>query len=327
MKEKGKERDRRKEGARRKEGDSFLRKTFYMALTLLLAASCICGSMFCVRRLLEEKEERLLSEKGAIGQPIAAVNDGENEKEVLSASEIQTIMENWVVSAPYVGEPVEGQITMNDAVKAVDRWLPKMGIFDGIFSGNSTIRSVLYYAVNEKAAEKESDPRCSCWVVQVSNEEMEGRFCVNGTTGQVWQASVTLYEGDMELAAPQLLENFTRFAGLELETAEMEQMEPGETEETAVPDATTMVTAAGDGEVEQESGGYVDAEQWEYEDDDVKRMGRRAPVADTEIMAVVNVYVYGEKYRKMMIGSDAANSKVAVESHVPKYTFSFWLEV
>ena len=194
------------------------KRTIYMLLTLLLAISFIGLSMFSSRYLLKQKETALLSGSGTIQQssPVSAgLNGNDSTATTLSIEDIQAVVGNWSTRVGlYVHEPVEGQITMKEAVKSVDEWLIKMGLSEGIYSGNSTVRSTLNVAKSKKDAPDLLSPISSFWEVVVYGDELEGAFYVNAVTGQIWEAHIDMLSAVQEFSENQLLESFIYLAGL-----------------------------------------------------------------------------------------------------------------
>ena len=194
------------------------KRTIYMLLTLLLATSFIGLSMFSSRYLLKQKETVLLNGNGTIRQesPVSAgLSGNDGTATTLTIEEIQDVVGNWSTRVGlYVHEPVDGQITMKEAVKSVDEWLIKMGISEGIYSGNNTVRSTLNVAKSKKEQPDLLSPIYSFWEVAVSGDGLEGTFYVNAVTGQIWEAHIDLLSVVQEFSENQLLESFIYLAGL-----------------------------------------------------------------------------------------------------------------
>lgn len=203
------------------KGKKVVKPTVWLIFTLFLAAACILLSMFFVRKLVKARENRLLAGKGTIRQdsPISGgFTNEKGEKPTLTAEEIQEIMKNWMNrSGLIVHEPAEGQITMDEAVKAVNGWLPKMGLSEGILSGNSSVYSSLYIARRKGEKPELLSPTHSFWEVVVNGEELAGTFYVNAVTGQIFEAHVTLTSELTGVTGEQLLKSFIRLAGLKPE--------------------------------------------------------------------------------------------------------------
>ena len=194
------------------------KKAGYMLFTLLLATAFIGLSMFSSRNLLKRKEADLLSGSGTIRQesPVSAgLSGNDGTATTLTIEEIQDVVGNWSTRVGlYLHEPVEGQITMKEAVKNVDEWLIKMGLSEGIYSGNSTVRSTLNVAKSKKDKPDLLSPIYSFWQVAVSGDELEGMFYVNAVTGQIWEAHIDMLSVVQEFSESQLLESFIYLAGL-----------------------------------------------------------------------------------------------------------------
>ena len=218
------------------------KRTGYMLLTLLLAAAFIGLSMFSSRNLLKRKETALLSGSGTIRQesPVSTgLNGNDGIASTLSIEDIQDVVGNWSTRVGlYVHEPVEGQITMKEAVKSVDEWLIKMGLSEGIYSGNSTVRSTLNVAKSEKETSDLLSPVYSFWEVVVYGDELDGAFYVNAVTGQIWEAHISMLSAVQEFSEGQLLESFIYLAGL-VPKGENDTHEAADGETTAGKDAKT----------------------------------------------------------------------------------------
>lgn len=195
-----------------------MHKRKWLFFTLLLVAAFILLSMFLGHKLIKTRENALLAGKGTIKQdsPVSGgLLNKKREKVVLAPEEIQAIMKNWNLRFEIVvHEPVEGQITMSEAVKAVDEWLPKMGISDGILSGNSTVYSSLSIARIKGEKPELLSPTYSFWQVVVNGDELTGTFYVNAVTGQIFEAHITLRSEITDVTKEQLLKSFIRLAGL-----------------------------------------------------------------------------------------------------------------
>lgn len=195
-----------------------MHKRKWLFFTLLLVAAFILLSMFLGHKLIKTRENALLAGKGTIKQdsPVSGgLMNKKREKVVLTPEEVQAIMKNWDMRiGVVVHEPVEGQIAMSEAVKAVDEWLPKMGISDGILSGNSTVYSSLNIARIKGEKPELLSPTYSFWEVVVNGDELTGIFYVNAVTGQIFEARITLRSEITGVTKAQLLKSFIRLAGL-----------------------------------------------------------------------------------------------------------------
>ncbi len=221
-----------------------MHKSKWLFFTLLLAAAFILLSLFFVHKLLKTRENTLLSGKGTIKQD-SPVSGGlmkeKGEKVVLTPEEVQAIMKNWDMRiGVVVHEPVEGQITMKEAVKAVDEWLPKMGLSDGILSGNNTVYSSLSIARIKGEKLELLSPIYSFWEVAVNGDKLAGTFYVNSVTGQIFEAHVTLVSEITGVTKEQLLKSFIRLAGLKPE----EQKKSDEVNEAVKQGGKAVIASA-----------------------------------------------------------------------------------
>lgn len=325
---------------RRKSTDKFHIKAVnpivWTFLTLLFSAVLILFSMFLFHRLIKARENTLLAGKGAIKQdsPVSGgLNNKKGEKIVLTAGEVEEIMENW--NRRYglvVHEPVEGQIAMSEAVKAVDEWLPKMGLSEGILSGNSTVRSSLNIAYLKGEKTEELSPTRSFWEVTVNGDKINGTFYVNAVTGQIFEAFVSLFSEPEGITKDQLLKSYIRLAGLKPE----KNYDP---DEVAIRGAESSVSAGFEaaaalgygrmkiaeqtsetvqaGDVSGTGGFYTDGEDWSVS----------SKIADCNLTARVNCMRSWQYYDETgKAGNKKNNMKVTAQTVCMEIIFSLSTE-
>ena len=272
------------------------KRTIYMLLTLLLATSFIGLSMFSSRYLLKQKETALLNGNGTIRQesPVSAgLSGNDGTATTLTIEEIQDVVGNWSTRVGlYVHEPVDGQITMKEALKSVDEWLIKMGISEGIYSGNNTVRSTLNVAKSKKEQPDLLSPIYSFWEVVVYGDELDGAFYVNAVTGQIWEAHITMLSAVQEFSENQLLESFIYLAGLIPKVQE----NTNEAADTASGEAI----AGEDAEAEKEmltdtaSVAVLDTDKYEVGEAADSGVGISMEIADSDMIARLDCERYSE---------------------------------
>ena len=306
------------------------KRTIYMLLTLLLATSFIGLSMFSARYLLKQKETALLNGNGTIRQesPVSAglnVNDG--TVTTLSIEDIQAVVGNWSTRVGlYVHEPVEGQITMKEAVKSVDEWLIKMGLSEGIYAGNSTVRSTLNVAKSKKEQPDLLSPVYSFWEVVVYGDELDGTFYVNAVTGQIWEAHISMLSNVRGFSENQLLESFIYLAGLIPKVQE----NTNEAADTASGEAVTGESAEKENLIDTESVAVSEAVQTDkygfekFLDDN--GIGISMEIADSDMIARLDCERYSE-YIDVAKQYDKNNQMVGVKKLEIYVNLSFYLLV
>lgn len=305
-------------------------------LTLLFSAVLIVFSMFFVHRLIKARENTLLAGKGTIRQdsPVSGgLNNKKGEKTVLTAGEVEEIMENWNRRYGFVvHEPVEGQIAMGEAVKAVDEWLPKMGLSEGILSGNSTVRSSLNIAYLKGEKTEELSPTRSFWEVTVNGDKINGTFYVNAVTGQIFEAFVSLVSVPEGITKDQLLKSYIRLAGLKSE----KNYDPDEVTmrgaESTVSAGFEAVAASGHdrmetaeqasgivqaGDASGTGGFYADGEDWSIS----------SKIADSNLTARVSCIYSWQNYADAeTAGNKKDSKKIAAQTVCMEIIFSLLSE-
>ena len=124
-----------------------MKKTYkYTFLTMFLALAFIFGSMAAMNFILYIREGQLLSESGmaVVESPVRpwqGWGDEPDEKDdgkrySLTAVQVRDAMERWNKRlGETLHDPVEGQISMEEAVQEGEEWLISMGIGEGETQG------------------------------------------------------------------------------------------------------------------------------------------------------------------------------------------------
>ena len=115
---------------------------------------------------------------------------------MLSNIQIENAIKSW---NERIGEtmhnPVEGQISMEDAIKMGEEWLIKMNMGEKE-SGNSDAnftKATLSVGIQSQSDEKLLEPYYSFWTVNFSSQTMNAVLYLNAVTGKVWGAEISLY--------------------------------------------------------------------------------------------------------------------------------------
>ena len=115
----------------------------YTIVLLIFAAFFIFGSMEVMDYILRIRETQLLTESGRVEMesPVRTWESWENDKEgivsediasegnVLKIEQIEDAIKCWNErNSSILHEPVAGQVSMEEAIKAGEMWLVEMGI-------------------------------------------------------------------------------------------------------------------------------------------------------------------------------------------------------
>lgn len=181
----------------------------YGVCTLLLAVFFAFGSIEGMNYVLRVREKELLTEQGKaiVESPVRAWNDGKGteddsisqEKYILTEEQMAEAIHSWNNrEIVMIHEPVEGQISMEDAVKAGEKWLTEMGMEERngqeIQTGSYSIDAKLGVGKRKNDTGKQLEPYYSFWTIQFSDECMNTVVYMNAVTGKVWRAEMRLYD-------------------------------------------------------------------------------------------------------------------------------------
>ncbi len=173
-----------------------MKKTYkYTVLTLFLAAVFSLGSVEGMNLILRLREHQLLYKSREI--VAKSIGDQWQERENIPKDTIAEVIRNWD-DRMTVHAPVEGQISMQDAVRTAKAWLTQMdlkGGYDWEKDVDSQVGSV-YATLGtlEESEEVQAKPYYSFWKVQLSSRSMEAVLYVNAVTTGVWKSEVRIYE-------------------------------------------------------------------------------------------------------------------------------------
>ena len=208
-----------------------MNKTYkYTILTLFLAVVFVIGSMEGMNFILQARERQFLSESGrvVVEAPVRAWQErdsdmeGENEDNpvqvgyVLTAEQMEDVISSWDESMAVIHNPVNGQISMEEAMKAGEEWLTEMGMIENADAETHTMYARLSAAVKKESVEAQLEPYYSFWYVRYSRRSMLAFFYINAVTGKVWNADVTLYENLPEEVPYEKVYLFAELSGLQI---------------------------------------------------------------------------------------------------------------
>ena len=212
-----------------------IKKCVYTVMSLVLAVSFVFGSMYLINELLKFQERRLLTENGKaeVESPVMplkelladkekAHNLRENaeydEKYELTADDIQSVLICWYEGVEVVHDPVEGQISMNEAITAGYNWLREMNINVPEKKGvalNYVSALLLAVTLSKENLEKLA-PYYSFWKINLYTEESDITLYVNAVTSTVWKADIIHHykEKDKETFNKNRYDDLTKFIEL-----------------------------------------------------------------------------------------------------------------
>ena len=212
-----------------------IKKCVYTVMSLVLAVSFVFGSMYLINELLKFQERRLLTENGKaeVESPVMPLKellaDKENahnlrenaeydEKYELTADDIQSVLICWYEGVEVVHDPVEGQISMNEAITAGYNWLREMNINVPEKKGvalNYVSALLLAVTLSKENLEKLA-PYYSFWKINLYTEESDITLYVNAVTSTVWKADIIHHykEKDKETFNKNRYDDLTKFIEL-----------------------------------------------------------------------------------------------------------------
>lgn len=203
----------------------------YTIVFLIFAAFFIFGSMEVMDYILRIREIQLLTESGRVEMesPVRTWEGRENGKEgvesedtaaernVLKTEQIEDAIKCWNNrNSSILHEPVSGQISMEEAIKAGEMWLVEMGIGEEKDAAAYTINAELGVGVQTGEAGEQLEAYYSFWTVKYSSQPISAVLYLNAVTGKVWGAEITLYEELSIKLHDDSLRHFVELAGLQV---------------------------------------------------------------------------------------------------------------
>ena len=208
----------------------------YTFLTAFLALAFVFGSMEGMELFWAVKEKEILSDSGrtVVESPVLtwqgqydnekaeAVDNTDMERYMLTAEQIEEAIIGWNNrTSETVHSPVEGQISMEEAIQSGENWLESMELKEkGEETDTHFVNAVLEIPKQQESSgqnglTEQMEPYCSFWTVQFSGEGMNAVLYINAVTGKVWGAEVDLYRNLPYEVSIEKLETFVKLAGLQ----------------------------------------------------------------------------------------------------------------
>lgn len=202
----------------------------YTILSLLLAAAFIFVSMVSMRIILQVREGQLLTERGKtmVESPVQAWQEWEEEtqtdmekqldgqRHTLTIGQMEEAIKHWNGRlGEIIHDPVEGQISLEEAIEAGESWLSAMGMEED--KSRYSVNTSLGVGVQMESDQTRLEPYYSFWTVQISTQTMDTMLNINAVTGQVWSAVIRIYENIPEEPTAENLKIFVKSTGLLIE--------------------------------------------------------------------------------------------------------------
>ena len=203
----------------------------YTVFTLALAGTLIAGIMAGMRALLQARVDRLLGQSGVLEVP-APVREWQTEAEarkaretvqepepLLTLSQMEDAVRYWETApAEILHDPVEGQLSMEEAIEAGRSWLERMGLLADVWEEEKLL-TIAMLSVGEPPEEngRMPEPYYSFWTLRIYASGWEATLALNAVTGDVWGGNVTLYNTRAEWDVKNILKSFAGEAGLEID--------------------------------------------------------------------------------------------------------------
>lgn len=221
-----------------------IRKYKYTIVFLIFAGFFIFGSMEVMNHILRIRETQLLTESGRVEMesPVRTWESRENDKEgvvsedtasernVLKTEQIEDAIKCWNNrSGSILHEPVAGQISIEEAIKAGEEWLIEMGIGEEKDAAAYTVNAELGIGAQTDEPGEQLEAYYSFWTVRYSSQSVSAVLYLNAVTGKVWGAEITLYEEPPEKTPDDRLRLFVELAGLQVSDDDSVIIDSGET--------------------------------------------------------------------------------------------------
>jgi len=209
-----------------------------IALSLLIAI----GGWLLTSALIDKKSDALLSltgittidAPGIMSTPGITENADDrshnspmSERPVLTEQQIYEILQNWESSGnekPH--EPKEGQLNMEQAIAAGKTGLTyfsEQGIIPVELAGYKYDKTNAYLCQNLIDGQAQFlDSVYSYWTVTFTSEQMSANLIINAVTGQIWKASMTIFNENIdsgEVIPKHALDAFASYIGIGLNEA------------------------------------------------------------------------------------------------------------
>lgn len=191
-----------------------------MNRTIIFSIVFILMSMGCMNLILQVRERQLLSESGktVVESPVRdwqewevqTTEREEHQEAILTIRQMMDAINSWNYRLEVVlHEPVEGQISMSEAIEAGKAWLKAMDVGE---CGNF-VQATLSVEAPRENMRTQFETYYSIWSVQFRGYGLATNLYINAVTGTVWGAEILFYEELSEELQIERLQRFWELAG------------------------------------------------------------------------------------------------------------------
>ena len=208
-----------------------MRENHWKTLAMLFfSAVIVFGSSLGKDFLLLQTERKLMNQQGkiAVATPVIGWHmstDAETEttgdmiiNSKLTVGQVREALYNWNNSQyKMIHDPVEGQLSMEEAAKNAIDWLSVMkkelqvAEFDETFY---SVNAVLNLGVQEKSNKEPLQAYYSFWTVRLVGKDITATLLLNAVSGEVWEAKIVLPTMDIKERTLQSLNTFAEQTGI-----------------------------------------------------------------------------------------------------------------
>ena len=218
------------------------KQKIYTGIGITLSLLIAIGGWILTSALIDKKSDALLSltgittidAPGIMSTPGITENADDrspnspmSERPVLTEQQIYEILQNWESSGnekPH--EPKEGQLNMEQAIAAGKTGLTyfsEQGIIPVELAGYKYDKTNAYLCQNLIDEQiRFLDSVYSYWTVTFTSEQMSANLIINAVTGQIWKASITIFNENIdsgEVNPKHALDAFASYTGISLNEA------------------------------------------------------------------------------------------------------------
>lgn len=197
-----------------------------LVMLLAYAGSYVPGLLFA------ERERRLFAECGIMEMEETVLPWEEDQpagdadaQSRLETERIEQVIRTWKESdREFLHEPVEGQLSMEEAFEAGQEWINAMsgaGCYPLDYAGSKAgsaygdhASAVLVATIGSEGENQPRESYYSCWNVIFYNEDTKVRLWINAVTGLVWEAELIMYAQEWNLPEDFAYDSLVKFLEL-----------------------------------------------------------------------------------------------------------------
>ncbi len=198
------------------------------AIAAIFSVFIVCGGWLLTNALMDRQQFNLINTVRSVKVKESPEDnqDGEADRIILSTKEIADILKVWRnEKTGYYHDPVEGQLTMEEAIKAASSGLyyfcnkgvlPSQ-ILEGDFNQTNAFLYDIQTTPTREGVEPAPRPAYSFWSVSLANQKIIVDLTLNAQTGQIWMANITSTSDEINLnkiSAIDLLQKYESYLSL-----------------------------------------------------------------------------------------------------------------